>query len=79
MPHSLHNAPATFQRDIQEKMCGLYWKFIFCYDDKIIFTIGFEELVDHVKQAFDRLRQAGLKLQTKKKPESDTSGQTEVK
>ena len=76
MPFGLHNAPATFQRAIQEIMRGLNWKFVFCYlDDVIIFSRSFEEHVDHLRQVFDRLRQAGLKLQPKK----CTFGQTEVK
>ncbi|XP_072041155.1 uncharacterized protein [Amphiura filiformis] len=76
MPFGLHNAPATFQRAMQEVLRGLNWKFVFCYlDDVIIFSRSFEEHLDHLKQVFDRLREAGLKLQPKK----CTFGQTEVK
>ena len=67
MPFGLHNAPATFQQAIQEIMRGLNWKFVFCYlDDVIIFSRSFEEHVDHLRQVFDRLRQAGLTLKPKK-------------
>ena len=76
MPFGLHNAPATFQRAMQEVLRGLNWKFVFCYlDDIIIFSRTFDEHLDHLRQVFDRLREAGLKLQPKK----CTFGQTEVK
>ena len=76
MPFGLHNAPATFQRAMQEVLRGLNWKFVLCYlDDVIIFSSSFSEHMDHLKQVFDRLRAAGLKLQPKK----CTFGQTEVK
>ena len=76
MPFGLHNAPATFQRAMQEVLRGLNWKFVLCYlDDIIIFSSSFSEHMDHLRQVFDRLRAAGLKLQPKK----CTFGQTEVK
>jgi len=76
MPFGLHNAPATFQRAMQEILRGLNWKFVLCYlDDVIIFSSTFSEHLSHLRQVFDRLRQAGLKLQPKK----CSFGQKEVK
>ena len=76
MPFGLHNAPATFQRAMQEILRGLNWKFVLCYlDDVIIFSSTFSEHLSHLKQVFDRFRQAGLKLQPKK----CSFGQKEVK
>jgi hypothetical protein len=76
MPFGLHNAPATFQRAMQEVLRGLNWKFVLCYlDDVIIFSNSFSEHLSHLKQVFDRFRQAGLKLQPKK----CSFGQKEVK
>ena len=76
MPFGLHNAPATFQRAMQEVLRGLNWQFVLCYlDDVIIFSNSFSEHLCHLKQVFDRFRQAGLKLQPKK----CSFGQKEVK
>ena len=76
MPFGLHNAPATFQRAMQEVLRGLNWKFVLCYlDDVIIFSSSFSEHIRHLRQVFDRFRVAGLKLQPKK----CTFGQTKVK
>lgn len=76
MPFGLHNAPATFQRAMQEILRGLNWKCVLCYlDDIIIFSNSFSEHLGHLRQIFDRLRQAGLKLQAKK----CTFGQKEVR
>jgi hypothetical protein len=76
MPFGLHNAPATFQRAMQEVLRGLHWKFVLVYlDDVIIFSNSFEEHLDHLRQVFDRLQTVGLKLQPKK----CTFGQKEVK
>jgi len=76
MPFGLHNAPATFQRAMQEVLRGLNWKFVLCYlDDVIVFSSSFSEHLSHLRQIFHRLRQAGLKLQPKK----CTFGQKEVK
>ncbi len=67
MPFGLHiNAPATFQRAMQEILRGLNWKFVLCYlDDVIIFSSSFSEHLSHLKQVFDRFRQAGLQFAAK--------------
>lgn len=76
MPFGLHNAPATFQRAMQEVLRGLNWKFVLVYlDDVIIFSKSFEEHLDHLKQVLERFRSVGLKLQPKK----CTFAQKEVK
>ena len=76
MPFGLHNAPATFQRAMQEVLRGLNWKFVLVYiDDLILFSKTFEEHLDHLSQVLSRFRAAGLKLQPKK----CTFGQKEVK
>jgi hypothetical protein len=76
MPFGLHNAPATFQRAMQEVLRGLHWKFVLVYlDDVIVFSHNFREHLDHLRQVFERFRSVGLKLQPKK----CTFGQKEVK
>ncbi len=76
MAFGLHNAPATFQRAMLEVLRGLNWKTVLCYlDDIIIFSRTFSEHLCHLRQVFERFREAGLKLQPKK----CTFGQKEVK
>ncbi|XP_038047480.1 uncharacterized protein K02A2.6-like [Patiria miniata] len=76
MPFGLHNAPSTFQRAMQEIFRGLNWKFVLVYlDDLIIFSRTFDEHLSHLRQVFDRIRAAGLKL----KPKKCTFGQEQVK
>ena len=64
IPFGLYNAPTTFQLAILENDVWVILEIcIFCYlNDKIIYTGSSQELVDHVKQIFDKLRQAGLKI-----------------
>lgn len=76
MPFGLHNAPAKFQRAMQEVLRGLHWKFVLVYlDDVIVFSNSFEQHLDHLRQVFERLQTVGLKLQPKK----CTFSQKEVK
>ena len=76
LPFGLHNAPATFQRAMQEVLRGLHWKFVLVYlDDVIVFSSSFKEHLVHLRQVFDRFRTVGLKLQPKK----CIFGQKEVK
>lgn len=67
MPFGLKNAPATFQRvmenilrDILNKKCMVY------IDDIIIFSTSLQEHLENLKEVFDRLRNANLKIQLDK-------------
>lgn len=67
MPFGLKNAPATFQRvmdhvlkDIQNKICLVYM------DDIIIFSTSLQEHISNLKQVFQRLSDAKLKIQLDK-------------
>lgn len=67
MPFGLCNAPATFQRLMQAVLAGLEWDICFDYiDDILIASRTFEDHLRHLRQVFDRLRQAGLRLKPKK-------------
>ena len=67
MPFGLCNAPATFQRLMQSVLAGLEGRICFVYiDDILVCSRTFEEHLSHLKQVFDRLRQAHLKLKPKK-------------
>jgi hypothetical protein len=63
MPFGLCNAPATFQRLMDEVLRGYLWKFVMVYlDDVIIYSDTFEQHLEHLRDIFDRLEEAGLKL-----------------
>ncbi len=67
MPFGLTNAPATFQRLMHLVLAGLNWKMCLVYiDDILIFSRTFDEHMSHLRQVFDRLRAANLKLKPAK-------------
>ena len=67
MPFGLCNAPATFQRLMDLVLAGLQWSHCLVYlDDVIILGKTFEEHLVNLPIVFERLRQAGLKLQPRK-------------
>ena len=67
MPFGLVNAPATYQRLMEECFFGLHLDICYIYlDDLIIFSKTFEEHVDRLKKIFQRLREVNLKLSPKK-------------
>lgn len=67
MPFGLKNAPATFQRLMQEVLGDLHLKGVVVYlDDIIIFSRTVDDHFRQLKDVFRRLREAGLKLNPKK-------------
>ena len=75
MPFGLCNAPATFQRLMDCVLAGLHWQSCLVYlDDVLILGRSFSEHLHNLRDVFDRLREAGLKL----KPSKCTFGQKEV-
>ena len=67
MPFGLVNAPATYQRLMEDCFDGLNLQICYIYlDDLIIFSKTFEEHIDRLRQVFDRIRQEGLKLSPQK-------------
>ena len=67
MPFGLVNAPATYQRLMEDCFDGLNLQTCYIYlDDLIIFSKTFEEHIDRLRQVFDRIRQEGLKLSPQK-------------
>ena len=67
MPFGLCNASATFQMVMSEVLRGLNWKFSLVYiDDVIIFSSTFEDHYNHLKQVFDKLREANLTMKASK-------------
>ena len=67
LPFGLCNAPSLFQRLMERVLSGLLWKFAFVYiDDILCCSTTFDEHVSHLKQIFNRLRAANLKLKISK-------------
>jgi hypothetical protein len=67
MPMGLCNAAATFERLMESILGGLTWKICLVYlDDIILYSKGFDEQLSHLRQVFQRIREANLKLNPKK-------------
>jgi len=67
MPFGLCNAPATFERLMEQILQGLVTKICLVYlDDVIVFGKTFEKMAENLKQIFIRFREANLKINPKK-------------
>jgi len=67
MPFGFCNASATFQRLMNSALAGLQWtSCLVCIDNIIIVGKTFEEHLHNLHQVFEKLRQAGLKVQPQK-------------
>ena len=67
MPFGLCNAPAMFQRLMDLVLVGLQWSHCLVYiDDVIVIGRDFEGHLQNLQAVFQRLHQAGLKLQLRK-------------
>jgi len=67
MPFGLTNAPATFQRMMNRVFNKINGRYIVVYlDDLNIYSKDFNEHLVHLREVFERLRNAGLKLKAKK-------------
>lgn len=61
------NAPATFQRLMESVLRGLTYKIALCYiDDIIIYSRNFEQHLCDLRDVFDRLREANIRLKPTK-------------
>ena len=65
MSFGLAQAPAYFQRLVNEVLRGLPFAFGYL-DDILVFSPDMETHLKHVRQLFDRLREADLKLKESK-------------
>ena len=67
LPFGLCNAPATFNRLMDNVLSGLSWEVCLYYsDDIIVFSKGWEEHLQHSWMVLSRLREANLRLGHKK-------------
>ena len=63
----MKNSPAVFNKALSEVLRGLTWKHTLTYvDDILIYSKNFTSHLTHLKQVFDRLKSAGLKLKPPK-------------
>lgn len=75
MPFGLCNAPATFSRLMDTALTGLSWKICLAYlDDIIVFAATWQDHLQRLRQVFQRLREAGLRLH----PDKCTLGAKQV-
>lgn len=67
LPFGLANAPATYQRLMEECLGDLHLTYCFIYlDDLIIFSDTYEEHLLRVEKVLQRIRESNLKLSPKK-------------
>ena len=67
VPFGLCNAPATFFRLMDRVLAGLHWETcLFYLDDIIVFSSTWEEHLAQLREVFERLRHAKLKLGAEK-------------
>jgi hypothetical protein len=67
LPFGLCNAPSTFQRIMDQTLRRLLQKNCLVYlDDIIIYSETFEDHLIHLRQVFEQLKKANLKLKQKK-------------
>lgn len=67
MPFGLKGAPATFQRLMSSVLGEFNWKILLIYlDDVVIYSRSLDEHFEHLNRVFEKIRNAGLKLQPTK-------------
>src|SRR3984957_16312710 len=67
MPFGLCNAPATFQRTMDQILQGIKEEFVLVYlDNVIIYSKTFKEHLQHLTKVLDRIRNANLSLKAEK-------------
>jgi len=67
MSFGLCNAPATFQRAMNEVLRGLLWTNVLCYlDDCIVMGKNFDHMLTNLREVFQRFHANNLKMKAKK-------------
>lgn len=67
MPFGLCNAPATFERMMDNILKGFSWKICLCYlDDIIVYGSSFEEHLNRLRTVLQCIKEAGLTLNHQK-------------
>ena len=84
MPFGLKNAPATFQRMMDNAFCGLIGNNCFAYiDDIVIFGETIQQHNQNMEDVLQRIKQLGLRLEPSRcdylKPELEYLGHIIIK
>ncbi|UYV74161.1 K02A2.6-like [Cordylochernes scorpioides] len=67
MPFGLCNAPATFERMVDNLLAGLKWTICLCYlDDIIVYASSFKEHLERLEKVLKYIHRAGLCLNLEK-------------
>lgn len=66
MPFGLHGTPATFQRLIEMALSGLSDYAAAYLDDIIVYSSSWEQHLQHLKEVFHRIQEAGLTINSSK-------------
>ena len=67
MPFGLTNAPSVFQELMNKVLSGVRNRYAIAYlDDVIVFSETFDDHLEHLRDVFQRLENAGLKLKRSK-------------
>ena len=67
MPYGLCNAPATFQRLMEQVLAGLNWEICLLYiDDIIVFSSDFSQHLERLDKVMSHIEKSGLKINPKK-------------
>ena len=67
MPFGSCNAPATFERLMEQVMAGLQWEILLVYmDDLIAYAGSFKSMMERLECIFQCIREANLKLNAEK-------------
>ncbi|UYV80572.1 hypothetical protein LAZ67_19000747, partial [Cordylochernes scorpioides] len=76
MPFGLCNAPATFERMMDNVLMGLKWNICLCYlDDIVVYSDTFEEHLERLSKVLSCFQQAGLTIN----PDKCLFGSTRIK
>ncbi|UYV69952.1 hypothetical protein LAZ67_7001313 [Cordylochernes scorpioides] len=76
MPFGLCNAPATFERMMDNVLMDLKWNICLCYlDDIVVYSDTFEEHLERLSKVLSCLQQAGLTIN----PDKCLFGSTRIK
>lgn len=65
LPFGLHGAPATFQRLMDQVLCG-HAEYACAYMDDVVFSSTWEEHMEHLTKILDVLQAAGLTINPSK-------------
>jgi hypothetical protein len=67
MPFGYKNGPSSFQQIMQNILAPFLWIFALVYiNDIVVFSLTFEDHLDHLDQVFKAIENSGVTLTTPK-------------